>query len=72
MSLHLLYAALCAAQQVGGLGIALAVLDEARAEEASCAMSVARVDGVPKRTGGLGHPLAVVFSTGTGTRIQEV
>ena len=57
---------------VSGLGVASAVLDKARAEEASRAMSVACADGVPKRTGRLRHPLAVVSSASAGARIQEV
>ena len=57
---------------VSGLGVASAVLDKARAEEASRAMSVACADGVPKRTGRLGRLLAVVSSAGTGACIREV
>ena len=57
---------------VSGLGVTLAVLNKVRAEEASHAVSVARADGVSKRTGCLGRPLAVVPSAGTGTCIWEV
>ena len=57
---------------VRGLGVALAVLDEAHAERTSCAVSVARADGVSKRTGHLGCSLAVVPSAGAGTHIWEV
>ena len=55
-----------------GLGVALAVLDEAHAEDASRAVSVARTDGVSKRTGRFGCPLAMVPSAGAGARIREV
>src|ERR1700761_2720732 len=53
-------------------GVALAVLDEARAEGASCPMSVARADGVLKRTSRWGGPLTVVPSAGAGARVREV
>ena len=52
--------------------IALAVLDEARAEGTSGPVSVACTDGVSKCTGCCGRPLAVVSSTGAGACIQEV
>ena len=44
---------------VSGLSVALAVLDEACAEDALDSMSIARVDGVSKHTGRFGRPWKV-------------
>src|ERR1700761_6130414 len=57
---------------VNAPGVALAILDEARADGASCSMSVARADGVSKRTGRWGRPLTMVPSAGAGARVREV
>src|ERR1700761_5388396 len=57
---------------VNAPGVALAILDEARADGASCSMSVARADGVSKRTGRWGRPLTMVPSAGAGARVWEV
>ena len=57
---------------VVSLSVALAVLDEARAEGTLGSMSVARADGVSKCTGRRGRSLAMVPPTGARARIQRV